>query len=161
MPVLGLALLLAAPDADVHWEHHPSHFWLVLGGGATSAVLAYATGGVARSRGDARLFLVSLAFLAAAGFLGLHALATPGVLLETPNPGFAIATPVGLLLSRPCSRPPRRCRTAGARTGGDARRAAPTRRRWWWRWRCGESRRSARVPPLDDPTPVERASGRW
>jgi hypothetical protein len=38
-----------------------------------------------------------LAFLAAAGFLGLHALATPGVLLEKGNAGFTIATPVGLV----------------------------------------------------------------
>ena len=30
VPLLGLAVLLAAPDADVHWQHQPSHFWLVL-----------------------------------------------------------------------------------------------------------------------------------
>jgi hypothetical protein len=47
---------------------------------------------------DARLVLVSLAFLASAGFLGLHALATPGVLLPGPNAGFAIATPAGLVV---------------------------------------------------------------
>jgi class 3 adenylate cyclase len=40
--------------------------------------------------------LVSLTFLSAAGFLGLHALATPGVLLAEPNAGFVIATPVGI-----------------------------------------------------------------
>ena len=51
----------------------------------------------ARRRADARIFLVGLAFLAAAGFLGLHALATPGVLLEKGNAGFTIATPVGLV----------------------------------------------------------------
>ena len=51
----------------------------------------------ARSRGDPRIFLVGLAFLAAAGFLGLHALATPGVLLEKGNAGFTIATQVGLV----------------------------------------------------------------
>jgi class 3 adenylate cyclase len=37
-----------------------------------------------------------MAFLASAGFLGLHALATPGVLLADPNAGFAVATPIGL-----------------------------------------------------------------
>src|SRR5215210_267272 len=78
LPVAGLTLLLAAPAADVQWEHHPAHFWLVLSSALTSAVLAFATGDTARRRGDARLFVVSLAFLAAAGFLGLHALATPG-----------------------------------------------------------------------------------
>ena len=40
---------------------------------------------------------MSLAFVVSAGFLGLHALATPGVLLGA-NPGFELATPVGLLL---------------------------------------------------------------
>ena len=38
-------------------------------------------------------------FLAASGFLALHALATPGVLLDKPNLGFVIATPVGLVLA--------------------------------------------------------------
>ena len=31
VPVAGLALLLSRPSLDVHWEHHPSHFWLVFG----------------------------------------------------------------------------------------------------------------------------------
>jgi len=52
----------------------------------------------ARRRRDARLFLISLAFVASAGFLALHALATPGVLLG-PNGGFELATPVGLVLA--------------------------------------------------------------
>lgn len=29
-PLAGLGLLLAVPDIDVVWEHHPSHFLLVL-----------------------------------------------------------------------------------------------------------------------------------
>ena len=53
----------------------------------------------ARRRGDPRLFLVGLAFLLAAGFLGLHALATPGVLLEKGNAGFAVATQGGLAIA--------------------------------------------------------------
>ncbi|HZI96852.1 MAG TPA: adenylate/guanylate cyclase domain-containing protein [Actinomycetales bacterium] len=98
LPLAALALLLARPELDHPWEHQPSHFWLVLGVGALSAVLAYGTGVAALRRGDARVLLVSLAFLSAAGFLGLHALATPGVLLDGPNAGFALATPVGLAL---------------------------------------------------------------
>jgi adenylate cyclase len=98
LPVAGLLLLLAQPRADLHWEHHPSHFWLVLGTAAVSSVLAYATGAAAVRRGDARVLFVSLAFLSSAGFLALHALATPAVLLATPNPGFVVATPVGLAL---------------------------------------------------------------
>ena len=53
----------------------------------------------ARRWRDARLFLISLAFIAASGFLGLHALATPGVLLAGPNAGFELATPVGLVIA--------------------------------------------------------------
>ena len=99
LPLAALALLLAAPDADVHWEHHPSHFWLVLLTAGLNAVLAYATGVAARRREDRRVHLVSLSFLAAAGFFALHALATPGVLLDRPNLGFVIATPIGLVLA--------------------------------------------------------------
>jgi adenylate cyclase len=43
--------------------------------------------------------LVSLAFLSTSGFLILHALATPGVLLAGKNAGFQIASPIGLLLA--------------------------------------------------------------
>jgi adenylate cyclase len=99
LPLLGLALLLAWPDADGRWEHHPSHFWLVLVTGLVNLGLGLLAGDAARRRGDARLVLVSLAFISAAGFLGLHALATPGVLLDSPNAGFVVATPVGLLLA--------------------------------------------------------------
>ena len=65
----------------------------------TGVALAYAVAVAARRRRDARLFLVSLAFGAAAGFLGLHALATPGVLLGGKNAGFELATPVGLVIA--------------------------------------------------------------
>lgn len=99
LPLVALAILLAAPDTDVHWEHHPSHFWLVLLTAGLNAALAYATGVAARRREDRRVHLVSLSFLAAAGFLALHALATPGVLLDRPNLGFVIATPIGLVLA--------------------------------------------------------------
>jgi adenylate cyclase len=98
LPVVGLLLLLGEPKLNLHWEHHPAHFWLVLSTAAMSAVLAYATGAAAIRRGDPRVLLVSLAFMSAAGFLGLHALATPGVLLETQNAGFTVATPVGIAL---------------------------------------------------------------
>ncbi|MBD0292041.1 MAG: adenylate/guanylate cyclase domain-containing protein [Jiangellaceae bacterium] len=99
VPVGGLLLVLAVPALDLRWEHHPAHFWLVLSVAVVNVVLAVITSGAATARGDARLFLVSLALIASAGFLGLHALATPGVLLAGPNQGFNIATPVGLLLA--------------------------------------------------------------
>jgi adenylate cyclase len=99
LPLIGLAILLAAPETDFEWQHHPSHFWIVLLTAGLNAILAYATGVAARRRGDRRVHLVSLSFLAASGFLALHALATPGVLLDKPNLGFVIATPAGLVLA--------------------------------------------------------------
>ena len=40
LPAAGLAVLLAAPDADMRWEDHRAHFWLVLATALTSALLA-------------------------------------------------------------------------------------------------------------------------
>jgi adenylate cyclase len=99
LPVAGLALLLAVPSFDVMWEHHPSHFLLVLAVALINVALALIASEAAHQRADARLFLVSLALITSSGFLALHALATPGVLLDHPNSGFAIATPIGLLLA--------------------------------------------------------------
>jgi adenylate cyclase len=62
-----------------------------------NATLGLSMSETSRRRGDPRIFLVGLAFLAAAGFLALHALATPGVLLEKGNAGFTIATQIGLV----------------------------------------------------------------
>jgi adenylate cyclase len=158
IPILGLVLLLAAPEADVQWEHHPSHFWLVLAAGVTSAALAFSTSGVALRRSDARLYLVSLGFLSAAGFLGLHALATPGVLLDGPNQGFAVATPIGLLVSGLFA-------AASALPLGPERAQAVMRRAKLLRgallaaMAVWAALSLLSVPPLDDPTPVERASG--
>jgi adenylate cyclase len=158
LPLAGFWLLIAAPSADVHWEDHPAHFWLVLGTALLSALLAYATGGVAVRRGDARLFLVSLGFLAAAGFLGLHALATPGVLLDKRNAGFVIATPVGLVLASVFAAAsampltPQRAR-AVMRTATLLRVGLLALMAVW------AVISLASIAPLDDPTPAERASG--
>lgn len=97
VPIGVLALVRARPAFDAEWENHPAHFWLVLAAAAIATALGYSVTLAARRRRDARLFLIALAFTAGAGFLGLHALATPGVLLG-PNAGFELATPVGLLL---------------------------------------------------------------
>src|ERR671925_324266 len=140
------------------WEHHPSHFWLVLASAVISAALAFSTSGVPLRRADARLFLVSLAFFAAAGFLALHALATPGVLLDGPNQGFVIATPVGLLVASVFA-------AASALPLGPERARAVIRHATLLRgvliaamaaWAAVSL---GSVPPLDDPTPAERASG--
>lgn len=97
VPLVLLALILLWPSLDGSWQHEPAHFWLVLAASVAAVALGYAVSGAARRRRDARLFLVSLGFIVSAGFLGLHALATPGVLVG-PNPGFELATPVGLLV---------------------------------------------------------------
>jgi hypothetical protein len=78
LPLAALELLLAAPELDMRWEHHPSHFWLVLAVAMVNVVLGLYASEAASRRDDARTFFVSLALLASAGFLGLHALATPG-----------------------------------------------------------------------------------
>jgi adenylate cyclase len=158
LPVLGLVLLLAAPGADVQWEHHPTHFWLVLAAALVSAALAFSTSGIALRRSDARLYLVSLAFLSAAGFLALHALSTPGVLLDGPNQGFAVAAPIGLLVAglfaaaSALPLPPSRSRAVVQRAGLLRGGLIGLMALW-----AAVSLLS--VPPLDDPTPVERASG--
>jgi len=98
VPLVGFVVLLAHNEWDVHWENHRAHFWLVFAVAIVNAVLGLVMSEVARRRGDARVFLVSLVFLASGGFLALHALATPGVLLAGKNTGFVVATPVGLFL---------------------------------------------------------------
>jgi class 3 adenylate cyclase len=158
LPLAGLTLLMAAPDLDVRWEHHPAHFWLVLAAGGINAALAYTTGEAARRRADARVFLVSLAFLAAAGFLGLHALATPQVLLDAPNTGFAMATPVGLLIASAFAA------ASSAELSTEAA-AGVMRRSQQLQWALiglmvvWGTVSLAGVPPLDDPSAPERASG--
>jgi adenylate cyclase len=96
LPLALLALFLIVSDADIQWENHVAHFWLVLAAALVTLGLGYAVSETARRRRDARLFLISLAFMASFGFLALHALATPEVLLGK-NAGFELATPVGLV----------------------------------------------------------------
>jgi len=99
LPVLGLWLLIARPELDLVWEDHAAHFWLVLLTALVNVGLALVVGEAAYRRSDARLYLVSLTFLCAAGFLALHALATPAVILQGANAGFVIATPIGVFLA--------------------------------------------------------------
>ena len=158
LPLAGLALLLIQPTLDVWLENHPAHFWLVLAAGGLNAALAYGTGVAARRRRDARMLLVSLAFMAAAGFLGLHALATPGVLLEAPNAGFAIATPVGLVVAGAFAAASS-ADLAGARAAAVARRSGLLQNGLVALMLAWGVASLASLPPLSDPSAPERASG--
>jgi class 3 adenylate cyclase len=99
LPMVGYVLLIDRPSLDVAWENHRAHFWLVLVGAVVSAALGLVMSEAAQRRRDARIFLVGLAFLSSAGFLALHAAATPGVLLSGKNAGFTLASPVGLAVA--------------------------------------------------------------
>lgn len=98
LPLAGLWLLLTRPGADIVWQDHRTHFWLVLVVAAVNVAVGAAMSVAADRHRDGRLFLVSLVFLAAAGFLFAHALATPGVLIGHPNAGFDQAMAVGLVI---------------------------------------------------------------
>jgi adenylate cyclase len=158
LPAAGFALLLTGPQLDLAWEDHRAHFWLVLTSAGITAALAYATGEAAERRGDLRLGLVSLTFLCCAGFLGLHALATPGVLLDDSNLGFVIAVPAGLVLASAIAalsasdRLSVRYRALAAhrRTGAGLLLAAMAA--WAAATLIG-------IGPLDEPTDIERTSG--
>jgi adenylate cyclase len=97
LPVGLVVLLRGVPAVDERWENHPAHFWLVLLTALVSTGLALAITEHGRRRSDGRLLLIGLAFVFSAGFLGLHALATPGVVVEHKNAGFTLATPIGLV----------------------------------------------------------------
>jgi adenylate cyclase len=99
LPLGLIGLLRGAPAIDDRWENTPVHFWLVLATAVVCVVFAFAITESARRLRDARLLLIGLAFAVSAGFLGLHALATPGVILAGKNAGFVLATPIGLVLA--------------------------------------------------------------
>ena len=156
-PVVGLAVLLAEPSIDEHWHHQPSHFWIVLGAGAIAAALGWSVGTSAKRRADARLVLVSMSFVASAAFLGLHALATPGVLIPHLNAGFVVAVSVGLVIGAGFalwSAVP----LEGARArwvmshSGAMRFTLLTTAAVWAVWSLVD------LPPLDDPTLAESGS---
>jgi adenylate cyclase len=157
VPIVGVAWLLAAPEADGHWDHQPSHFWLVLGTAVIAAILGWSVGSSARRRSDGRLFLVSMSFTSAAAFLGLHALATPRVLVSGANTGFVVAVPTGLAIAGAFgvwSAIPldgRRARWIVANTALLRALLVAFAALWITVSLAG-------LPPLDDPTPAESGS---
>jgi class 3 adenylate cyclase len=156
-PLLLLVVLLARPSLDGSWENHPAHFWLVLGAALVATALGLSVTSAARRRRDSRLLLISLAFVVSAAFLGLHALATPGVLLG-PNAGFELATPVGLVLAAafaataPVELGSRRSDAVLRRAPGLIGLVAAIVLVW-------AAVSLAELPPLDDPLAAEQLDG--
>ena len=99
LPLVGLLSLLLRSQLDPHIENYPLHFVVFGIVGAVAFGLGYAAGEAANQRGDARVLLLSLAFMATGGFLWLHAIGTPTILFYEEHAGFQVAIPVGLLVS--------------------------------------------------------------
>jgi adenylate cyclase len=99
LPLIGLVSLFLRRALDPTWDSGRLHFVLFLAVGGGAFLLAYLAGQAAERRGDARVFLLSLGFLVTGGFLAVHAVGTPGVLLNNDLPGFKVAIPVGLLIA--------------------------------------------------------------
>ena len=151
LPLVGLVSLLLREQLDPNWSNPRVHFTVFLTVGVGLFVLAYAAGAAANRRGDARVLLISLAFLATGGFLGLHALGTAGVLFTHEYAGFKVANPVGLVIAaafglasafvdlRPSFAP------LVVRHRAALRRAVLAAMAVWLVWTVIE------VPPLDEP----------
>jgi adenylate cyclase len=98
LPLVGLISLFLRRQLDPAWESARLHFVLFSAVGGGAFLLAYLAGQAADRRGDARVLLLSLAFLATGGFLAVHAVGTPGILLDNELPGFKIAIPAGMVI---------------------------------------------------------------
>jgi adenylate cyclase len=99
LPVVGLVSLLLRRQLDPHFENYRAHFVVFGIVGSVAFLLGYAAGEAANRRGDARVLLLSLAFMTTGGFMGLHAFGTTGILFDHEYAGFQVAIPVGLLVS--------------------------------------------------------------
>jgi hypothetical protein len=98
LPLVGLVSLLLREQSDLDWSNHAVHFAVFLTVGVGVFLLAFTAGEAANRRGDARVLLISLAFLATGGFLSLHAIGTTGILFAHEHAGFKVANPIGLVL---------------------------------------------------------------
>ncbi|MBA3843464.1 MAG: adenylate/guanylate cyclase domain-containing protein [Actinobacteria bacterium] len=99
LPLVGLVSLLLRSQRDPHFADYRAHFVVFGIVGAVAFALGFAAGEAANRRGDARVLLLSLAFMATGGFMGLHAVGTTGVLFMGDYAGFQVAIPVGLFVS--------------------------------------------------------------
>jgi class 3 adenylate cyclase len=99
LPMAGLVSLLLRSQLDPHIENYPAHFVVFGVVGAIAFALGWAAGDAANRRADARVLLLSLAFMTTGGFLLLHAIGTPRVLFADEHAGFQVAIPVGLVIA--------------------------------------------------------------
>src|SRR5690349_9387770 len=90
LPLVGLSSLLLRKQLDPHFENYRAHFVVFGIVGALAFVLGYGAGEAATRRGDARVLLLSLAFMATGGFMGIHAVGTPGILFSGEHSGFQV-----------------------------------------------------------------------
>src|SRR4051812_17132518 len=118
LPLVGLISLLLRSQLDPHFENYRIHFVVFGLTGGVAFALGFAAGEAAELRGDARVLLLSLAFMATGGFMLLHAVGTHEVLFTHQHAGFQVAISVGLLVSAVF---------AGASAFIDVRRRGPRR----------------------------------
>ena len=150
LPLIGLVSLLLRSRLDPHFENYRAHFVVFGIVGGVAFVLGFAAGEAAKRRGDARVLLLSLAFMATGGFMGLHAIGTAGVLFQKEYPGFR-------------SPPGRTAAERRVRRRVGVRRLRPELAPWLIqyrtllraavlsRWPFGSSGRSKSLPPLRGP----------
>src|SRR3954453_6041540 len=99
LPLIGLISLILRSQLDPHFQNFGAHFLIFGVMGGVAYALGFAAGEAAERRADARVLLLSLAFMATGGFMLLHAFGTQGVLFTHQHSGFQVAISVGLLVS--------------------------------------------------------------
>jgi adenylate cyclase len=160
LPLVGFVSLLLREQLDPQLHNHQAHFVIFGLVGGVAFTVGYAAGEAANRRGDARVLLLSLAFMATGGFMGLHAFGTAGVLFSESRAGFQIAIPIGLLVSAFFAagsafvdvRPDLEARVMRRR--GELRGAVLIVMAVWFLWTL------ANLPPLRGPN-SEAATGRF
>ena len=80
LPLVSFASLLLRSQLDPHIENYRLHFVVFRIVRAVAFRLRYTAREAANPRGDARVLLLSLVFMATARFLWLHAMRTQSVL---------------------------------------------------------------------------------
>ena len=137
LPLVGLVSLLLRSQLDPQSRTTALHFVVFGLAGGIAYGLGFAAGEAAELRGDARVLLLSLAFMATGGFMLLHSIGTHKVLFTHQHAGFQVAISVGLLVSA-CSRAPRHSSTSGRTSAvADPQPRLLARRASCSRWRAG------------------------